>query len=147
MEEGTLETDIDQLLNLLKKEDKLPLEEVASRLNVSMEVVQTWIDFLVEEGIIGIEYKFTKPFVFMIRDKKAEPLEEEDENWEKAKKTFYMSSLEKNVPEDQISTGWKQKATRILEGKKEFFFTEAKRRRAKNPEALWESYKEKVLSV
>src|SRR3989344_5518191 len=127
MEEGTLETDIDQLLNLLKKEDKLPLEEVASRLNVSMEVVQTWIDFLVEEGIIGIEYKFTKPFVFIIRDEKTEPIESENENWEREKKRFYMEALEKNVSEDQISTGWKQKVNQILEGKKEFFYAEAKR--------------------
>ena len=147
MEEGTLETDIDQLLNLLKKEDKLPLEEVASRLNVSMEVVQTWIDFLVEEGIIGVEYKFTKPFVFMIRDKKAEPLEEEEETWEKAKKRFYLEALEKNVPEDQIATNWKQRVNELLEAKREFFFTEAQRRGIKNPESIWKFYKEKALSL
>ncbi len=147
MEEGTLETDIDQLLNLLKKEDKLPLEEVAARLNVSLEVVQTWIDFLVEEGIIGIEYKFTKPFVFLIRDKKVESMEEEEETWEKAKKRFYMESLEKNVPENQISASWKQKVDKLLEEKKEFFFTEAQHKGIKNPQALWNAYKEKILSV
>ncbi|MEK6963087.1 MAG: hypothetical protein AABX70_01575 [Nanoarchaeota archaeon] len=147
MEEGTLETDIDQLLNLLKKEDKLPLEEVASRLSVSMDVVQTWVDFLVEEGIIGVEYKFTKPFVFMIRDKKAESIEEEEETWEKAKKRFYMESLEKNVPEDQIATSWKQKVSKLLEEKKEFFFIEAQHKGIKNPDPLWNAYKERVLSV
>lgn len=147
MEEGTIETDIDQLLNLLKREDKLSMEEVASRLSVTLNVVQTWVDFLVEEGIIGVEYKFTKPFVFLIREKKEEPLEEAEEpGWEKYKKKFYMEALEKNLPEDQIAPSWRQKLESLLEGKKEFFFSEASRRGLKIIPAAWEDYKKKVLS-
>ena len=107
-----------------------------------MEVVQTWVDFLVEEGIIGVEYKFTKPFIFLIREKRAKSEEKEEYTWDTFKNDFYLEALEKNIPEDKITLLWSNKVDNLLHEKKNFFIAEAARRGFKKPEELWNAYLE-----
>ena len=59
----------------------------------------------------------------------------------------FMDSLEKNVPENNISNIWKEKVKMLLEHKKDFFYGEAQRRGMKNLALLWEEYKERVSRV
>ena len=39
------------------------MEDAAKEIGVSLTVIEEWADFLEDEGIISIEYKFTKPFL------------------------------------------------------------------------------------
>ncbi len=58
-----IETGVDKLVTLIRKNKKLSVAEAAKQLGVSTVVVEEWADFLEEEGIISIEYKFTTPYL------------------------------------------------------------------------------------
>ena len=62
--EGTIiETGVDKLVRIVKERGRIELAEAASQLGVSASVIQEWVDFLEEEGIISVEYSLTKPFL------------------------------------------------------------------------------------
>ena len=58
-----IETGVDKLVNLVNKNSKISSFDAAKELGVSSTVIMEWADFLEEEGIISVEYKFTKPFL------------------------------------------------------------------------------------
>lgn len=58
-----IETGVDKLVELVKERQKISMQDAAKELGVSLTVIEEWSDFLEEEGIISIEYKFTKPFL------------------------------------------------------------------------------------
>jgi chromosome segregation ATPase len=60
---SVIETGVDKLVNLINLQGKISSSDAAKELGVSTTVVMEWADFLEEEGIIKIEYKFTKPFL------------------------------------------------------------------------------------
>ena len=63
MESTVIETGVDRLVNLVKERGRIALADASKELGVSLTVVQEWVDFLEEEGIINIEYKMTKPYL------------------------------------------------------------------------------------
>ena len=58
-----IETGVDRLVNLVNTEKKISIDDAAKKLNVSKVVVQEWAEFLEEENILGIDYKFSKTFL------------------------------------------------------------------------------------
>lgn len=60
---SVIETGVDKLVNLINAKGKIASYDAARDLGVSSIVIMEWADFLEEEGIINIEYKFTKPFL------------------------------------------------------------------------------------
>ena len=60
---SVIETGVDKLVNLVRERGRIALQDAAKELGVSMTVIQEWVDFLEEEGIISLEYKLTKPFL------------------------------------------------------------------------------------
>jgi chromosome segregation ATPase len=58
-----IETGVDKLVKLVNTSGKVSSNDAARELGVSNTVIMEWADFLEEEGIIKIEYKFTKPFL------------------------------------------------------------------------------------
>jgi chromosome segregation ATPase len=58
-----IETGVDKLVNLINLKGRLSSVDASKELGVSTTVVMEWADFLEEEGIINVEYKFTKPFL------------------------------------------------------------------------------------
>ena len=60
---SVIETGVDKLVSLVKGRGRIALQDAAKELGVSITVVQEWVDFLEEEGIISVEYKMTKPFL------------------------------------------------------------------------------------
>ena len=58
-----IETGVDKLVNLVKERGRIALTDAAKELGVSTTVVQEWVDFLEDEGIISVEYKMTKSFL------------------------------------------------------------------------------------
>ena len=58
-----IETGVDKLVKLVNSKGRISSADAARELGVSTTIVMEWADFLEEEGIIKIEYKFTKPFL------------------------------------------------------------------------------------
>ena len=60
---GIIETGVDKLVNIVRERGRIALADAAKELGVSTTVIQEWVEFLEEEGIISVEYKLTKPFL------------------------------------------------------------------------------------
>lgn len=58
-----IETGVDKLVKIINSKGSISSADAARELGVSTTVVMEWADFLEEEGIISIEYKFTKAFL------------------------------------------------------------------------------------
>ena len=63
IESSLIETGVDKLVKLVKERGRIPLQEAAKELGVSTTVIQEWMDFLEDEGIISVDYKLTKPYL------------------------------------------------------------------------------------
>ena len=63
IESSVIETGVDKLVKIVKERGRIALADAAKELGVSTTVIQEWVDFLEEEGIISVEYKLTKPFL------------------------------------------------------------------------------------
>ncbi len=63
IESSVIETGVDKLVNIIKERGRIALADAAKELGVSINVIQEWVDYLEEEGIISVEYKLTKPFL------------------------------------------------------------------------------------
>jgi hypothetical protein len=148
MVEEIVRTGVDELLDLLAHSAKTPLTEVAAKLKLDVGVVQAWVDFLVEEGIIGIEYRFTTPYIYLnkVVEKKKEDIQEKEENYniQFFKKQFWMKARSNNIPENQIEMLWKNHVIQALDLQKKYFFFEAQRRKLNDIELIWQEYKELV---
>jgi len=148
MTEEIVRTGVDELLELLAHSAKIPLTEVAIKLKVDAGVVQAWVDFLVEEGIVGIEYRFTTPYIYLnkVVDNKQEDavIKEENYNIQYFKKQFWNKARANNIPEKQIDMLWKNHVIQALELQKKYFFFESQRRKLNNIDQLWHEYKELI---
>ncbi|MFH1682470.1 MAG: hypothetical protein ABIA37_01615 [Candidatus Woesearchaeota archaeon] len=60
---SVIETGVDKLVGLIKAKKKLSVQDAGKTLGVGPVVVQEWADFLEEEGIISIVYKFATPYL------------------------------------------------------------------------------------
>ena len=141
-------TSVDGLLDLLRKKKKVSLAEASKTLGVPQDTIQLWVDFLVEEKVIGVEYKFTKPFIYLNekqKETKGKIIKEEEVNIDQFKKDFENRAKESNIPTQQASFLWKDHILNQLELEKPFFFREAKKRNLKNIELLWEEYKQELV--
>lgn len=61
--DSVIETGVDQLVALVKKQGRVSFQEAAKELGVSAEVIGEWADFLEDENIVSVEYKLTKPYL------------------------------------------------------------------------------------
>jgi hypothetical protein len=143
--EEKVETAVDDLIKLLKEKKKLGLSEAARAINMPVETVQAWVDFLVEEKIIGIEYKFTKPYIYL-NEAKTRPkiITEEKPGLETFKEEFRNKALSNNLPAGKIDFLWKNHLNTTLEQEKAYFYKEAKKRNL-DPDASWEKYKTTII--
>jgi len=148
MGEERIETGVDSLVRLLEDGKKHFLEDVAKTLDISTEVLKLWVDFLVEEKVITVEYSFTKPFIFLTKNKKTKSqIEEEKYSFEGFKKTFEDKAHAKKIPDSDIKKYWHNHLINILSKLKDFFIREAKKRNLKDPEKLWVEYNNKIMEV
>jgi len=145
----TITTGVDDLLAFLKTVNKIPLADAAKKMGASLSLMQSWVDFLVEEEIIGIEYKFTKPIIYLNKmPQESETKVEEDSSMslETYKQDFKTHASEKNIPVDKVSFFWKNHVKDAANSKKEFFVREAKKRSLANTEGLWQAYLNRLVS-
>lgn len=149
MDDGTITTGVDSLLTLLQNVDKISLIDAAKKMGISQKLVQSWVDFLVEEEIVGIEYKFTKPIIYLNKppEEKKARIKEEEEKLDEYKEDFKKRASQKNIPQEKISFLWKNHVTESLNRKKDYFVRETKKRNLANVETLWSEYKERLLAA
>ncbi|MCD6464222.1 hypothetical protein J7L02_01725 [Candidatus Woesearchaeota archaeon] len=153
--EITVKTGVDKLLDLLKTVDKISVQEAAKRLDVPLQTLQSWVDFLVEENVIGVEYNFTSPFIYL--NKAPEESLREQPVQVKHKRAslndFYQEfkrlGLEKKIPLEKIDEFWNERLMTTLENVKDYFYREARKRGFKEDEIqnLWKEYKAQVLTA
>lgn len=147
MTEEVVRTGVDELLELLAHSAKIPLTEVATKLKVDAGVIQAWVDFLVEEGIVGIEYRFTTPYIYLnkVMSKKEDvAAKEENYNIQYFKKQFWDKAKANNIPETHVDNLWRNHVIQALELQKKYFLFEAQRRKLNDIEKLWQEYKELI---
>lgn len=142
MAEETITTDVDKLINVLKEEGKLELSQLAKRIKVSEDIVQQWVDFLVEEKIVAVDYNFTKPIVSIVEDKKE--IKEDAKDIKKYKDSFKEKSSKDKGNAEYL---WRQHIIDNVETMRIFFFEEARKRHLENAKELWEEYKAKVSTL
>lgn len=150
MSDEVVKTGVDELLELLKDNNKLPLVDAAKKLNVAADVVQAWVDFLVEERILGIEYKFTTPYIYLNK-----PLDTLRKVYDELgpidlmlfKNQFWGKAKKNNIPETRIADLWRNHLLQELELKKKYFFYEAQTRKIINIESVWAEYQKNILSI
>lgn len=148
MVEEIIRTGVDRLLEFLKGIDKIPLTEAAQKLRISSSLLQSWVDFLVEEEIVGIEYKFTKPIIYINRppeERKVRVEEEAKPGLNVYKEDFVVRASQKNIPQGKITFLWKNHVKVALNRKREFFLREAKKRNLVHIEELWNTYAGRLL--
>lgn len=143
MGEGTITTGVDDLIAYLQGKDRVAMQDAAVFLNVPLDTLQAWTDFLVEEKILGIEYKFTKPFIYLNREekpKKNKILEQTTVPIEQIRQEFEEHARAKMIPSAKIPELWREHITTALATKKAYFLEQAQRRHLENAEQLWEEY-------
>ena len=149
MGEDTVTTGVDDLLAYLRGKDRVALQDAATVLNVNIDTVQAWVDFLVEEKILGIEYKFTKPFIYLNREeklKKTKIIEQTSITLDQLKQEYEEHARMKQIPSSKIPALWAAHVQEALSRKKMYFMEQANRRRADDPEKLWDEYQADIIT-
>lgn len=150
MGEVQVETGVDDLIELLRDEGKIAIKDAATKLKTDESFVQAWVDFLVEEAIVGVEYKFTKPFIFLndaTSAKNAESSSEKKKGLLGLKEEYIRHAKEKKVGEEKALELWKKHLHEALEKRKDYFLREVAKRNLNNADILFEQYKEMLERV
>jgi hypothetical protein len=129
-------TGVDALVRLVEKHPMISLDEAAKQLQTKLAILQNWVDFLVEEHILGIEYKFITPYLYLIKEKKDALLEKDAffvqqklhpqkdfdawrtyfvENKDKFKHVFMSKAQQRGLGEDTIDKLWFMYEQKMLE--------------------------------
>lgn len=143
-----LTTGADHLVEVVKNKDKISLEELSKELKMDMKIVQTLVDFLVEEKVLGIEYKFTTPYVYLSKkDVNTQDLKGQGKTPSKkpvllSKEEFYEKAKSRDIPYQKISILWRKYLEGQLGKMKQDFFDKSRKRGLPNDqiERLWQRY-------
>lgn len=149
-QDDTITTGVDDLLKLVEEQPKISVDEAQKKLKVGKGILKSWIDFLVEEKILGIEYSFTTPYIYLNKPKqpkKTEKVDAGDMNFNQFKREFIERAKKNKIPADKMEEYWKEHLNKRLELNKDFFFRQAKAKNLPQPEKLWEMYRNKVMST
>ena len=140
-----LKTSADELFDLVKKRQKISVEEAAKLLRLPQMTVQSLVDFLVEEKIFGLEYKFTTPFIYLGKEelgKKAVSKKASFIAKLATKEGFYERSKSRNIPHEKIESLWRKYLNQNLHNIKDEFYQKAKSKNVSKEkiDALWKKY-------
>ena len=142
-DDNVLRTVADELAELVKKSKKISVEEAAKKLKVPVSSVQALVDFLVEEKVFGIEYKFTTPYVYMYKEfKQAQGREKSFTDDLVTKEMFYEKAKSKKMPYEYIEGLWRKYLQQNLVNIRQEFLKKAKEKKIPEEkiEELWSKY-------
>ena len=143
MENTVLKTSADDLYELVKSKKKISVEDAAKILKVPIKAVQALVDFLVEERIFGIEYKFTTPYIYIGQGNgKENNLESEQKKKLITKEEFFQKGSKWNIPFEKVNNLWEKHIQENLVSIKEEFYIKANSRNIskENIDNLWIKY-------
>ncbi|MBS3105032.1 hypothetical protein J4234_02135 [Candidatus Woesearchaeota archaeon] len=142
--DAILRTTADELLELVEKSKKISVEEASKKLKMPAASVQALVDFLVEEKVFGIEYKFTTPYIYLYKEgvKQAKIKEKSFVKDLITKEQFYEKAKEKNVPHEHIEGVWRKYLQQNLANIREEFLRKAREKKTPEDkiEELWKRY-------
>lgn len=141
--DSILRTVADELFELVKRSKKISVEEAAKRLKMPLSNIQALVDFLVEERIFGIEYKFTTPYVYLYKEGVSKAKKESGLTKEIiAKEQFYKMAKEKTVPYERIEGLWRKYLQQNIGYIRREFWRKAKEREISEEKIgeLWKKY-------
>lgn len=140
MDQDILRTDVDDFIELVRKNGKMTLSEAAKTLKLTEKTIEAWTDFLVEEKILGVEYKFTTAYVYMCSEEQKRT--EAGFSDFDTKEEFYEKAKKKNIPDYQIKVLWIKYISQNEEKIKAYFYSRCKDRGLSDDktEELWKKY-------
>src|SRR3989338_2338012 len=129
MVDDVLKTSADDLYELVKSRKKISVEEAAKLIKVPINTVHDLVDFLVEEKIFGIEYKFTTPYVYAIegRQNRSPSFQSRfTKNKSMAtKEEFFEKAKSLSIPFDRIYELWNKYLKENIDAVKKEFYMKA----------------------
>ena len=142
--DSILRTVADELLELVKRHKKISVEDAAKKLKIPLSTIQALVDFLVEERIFGIEYKFTTPFVYLYKEG-VKGVKGTDKSFTSeliTKEQFYEKAKGKNVPYEYIEGMWRKYLQQNLVHIRDEFLRKAREKKVPEEkiEELWKRY-------
>lgn len=142
MNENVLKTSADDLYELVRTRKKISVEDASKLLKIPDETVQSLVDFLVEEKIFGIEYKFTTPYVYISQEKKKIDFQSMPPKKMITKKEFFQKAGKWNIAAQKINDLWQRYIKENLSSIKKEFYTKADSRNlsGEKTDALWKKY-------
>ena len=141
--DNLLKTGVDDLYELVKAKGKISVEEAAKALRLPVNVVHSLVDFLVEEKMFGIEYKFTTPYIYLSQN---HPKEKSAElSFSKGlftKEEFFERAKKSKMPFERMNEMWKRYIDGNLNNLREEFYIKAKKRNLNKEKTdfLWNKY-------
>ena len=141
--DNLLKTGVDDLYELVKAKGKISVEEAAKALRLPVNVVHSLVDFLVEEKLFGIEYKFTTPYIYISQNRPKEKSEEL--SFSKGlftKEEFFDRAKNTKMPFEKINEMWKEYIDGNINNLREEFYAKAKKRNLdkEKTDFLWNKY-------
>lgn len=144
MADFVLRTVADELLELVRKSKKISVEEAAKKLKMPAASVQALVDFLVEEKVFGIEYKFTTPYIYLYKEgvEEAKAKERSFTGGLITKEQFYEKAKSKKTPHEHIEGMWRKYLQQNLAHLREEFLRKASQKKVPQDkiEELWKKY-------
>ncbi len=143
MGKASIKTGVDSLVSYLSDSGKVSLKKAASDLSFSEELLQSWVDFLLEDGIVGVEYKFTTPYIFLKNNESSDDLVSSKESTLMNIKKRFIKGLhtkDSSLSSEELESRWNDYLLKSLDKKKSFFMSVAKKKRISNPEIAFKKY-------
>lgn len=138
-----LRTSADELYELVRARKKISVEEAAKLLRLPFRTVHALVDFLVEEKIFGIEYKFTTPYIYISEHHSLFP--DAGQGLQKGmltKEEFFGKARSRGLQFQRITELWNQYLEENLQGLKKDFYAKARAKAIEESRIglLWEKY-------
>ncbi len=145
MGEEKIETGVDDLIRYLRGKGKQSIKDVAKAIHVPDKTLQLWVDFLVEERVVGLEYNFMKPYIFLNEDE-TEKKKTKVLDLAYFKKQFFETARKKKISDEQIEELWQRHIKSYFTRLKTYFLFEIKKRNFahQDPEKVFNTYIEKI---
>lgn len=141
MDNPVLKTSADELYELVRSKKKISVEETAKILKIPDKVVQSLVDFLVEEKIFGIEYKFTTPYIYISQEKNAD-FQIAPQKKFVTRDEFFQNANKWHISPEKINELWKKYVKEHIDSIKEEFYTKSNSRKIpkEDIDRLWKKY-------
>ena len=144
MNNPVLKTSADDLYELVKSRKKISVEDAAKLLKMPVKTVHALVDFLVEEKIFGIEYKFTTPYVYISQENPEKKVMAKSgfTRGMITKEEFFEKAKKWNISPEKINDLWNKYIAENLKYIKEDFYKKAQLRNLpkEQTDRLFEKY-------